>query len=781
MSLRPAWLGALLAAAMVLAAAGPPSPAAARVAPPATCPAVGGQASVPSPAETLGRPLSSAAPSPDDTVRVLQAIARASPRVTVGDSGRSDQGRPLTYAIVGSPATLQPDRLAAIAARARAVRAGGVGPVAVERAARGPAIVWLGGGVHANEPSGTTALLETVHRLATDDSCATRRVLRDVVTVVVPDQNPDGHVDGSRNDASGFDLNRDWFAAARPETRARLALLRRLPPTVAIDFHEQTGRDYFTPPYEQPVVAGAPAASRRFADRTVAPAVGRELRRRGAHVVTGDGYDLLYPGYADSATSLLLGSGGMTFEQGSDPPLATKTTRHATAARVVLETVARHRATAIRAWASGFRRALDAGARGRTVTGCPVTAWVLRTETRAADARRLARRLQEVGVVVSVLTRPVTVRRYRAAGSARAAAERLPAGTLVVPSRQALQRWPDVLLGREIDPCDPGHPRVDSWSLPQLDAVVAGIAGSAIPASATRPFSGEPAAAVRSSGRLAIDGDSAAAAQVVLGLLADGVAVERRGDGDFALPATAEVAGALQRALLTARDDGGAPGEPLRSPSVVVIADDAPGQLGPPALLPGTGGDRPSGWIPAVLRGARVPTSEQTAAHLALGVRPGTTHLVLGPGTVDPAQRSAALAASLGRFIADGGRLIVVGREGRAAATALGLSRVRGSTVGGTVSGAAVTVAATPAGTPTGRALGGPTRVVWHGDERLSLPAGATALLQTASTTRLGPPASPLATLEPQGGGDVVTLGFSPVFRDQSAGGRRVLLGLLLG
>src|SRR5690606_7202073 len=110
------------------------------------------------------------------------------------------------------------------------VRAGSVGPIAVDRAVRGPAIVWLGGGVHANEPSGTTALLETVHRLATDDSCATRRVLRDVVTVVVPDQNPDGHVDGSRNDASGFDLNRDWFAAARPETRARLSLLRRLPP-----------------------------------------------------------------------------------------------------------------------------------------------------------------------------------------------------------------------------------------------------------------------------------------------------------------------------------------------------------------------------------------------------------------------------------------------------------------------------------------------------------------------------------------------------------------------
>src|SRR5690606_23691530 len=194
---------------------------------------------------TLGRSLAARSPSPADTTRVLAAIARTSPRVVVADAGRSGQGRPLRYAVVGEPAALTPARRAAIQRRVRAIRGGDVGVGATAATVKGPAIVWLGGGVHANEPSGTTGLLAAVHRLATDDSCATRRILRNVLTVVMPDQNPDGHMRGTRSDASGFDLNRDWFATARPESRARQNVLRQYPPGVAIDFHEQTGHDYF--------------------------------------------------------------------------------------------------------------------------------------------------------------------------------------------------------------------------------------------------------------------------------------------------------------------------------------------------------------------------------------------------------------------------------------------------------------------------------------------------------------------------------------------------------
>lgn len=773
MSRRPRQAARLFGLGLALVAAGTPSTASARSA--ASCPAVGGRAAAPSPTGTLGRALSARSPSPTDTTRVLAAIARTSPRVVVAEAGRSDQGRPLTYAVVGDPATLTPARRSAVQRRVRAIRAGDVGASATTRAAKGPAIVWLGGGVHANEPSGTTGLLTAVHRLATDDSCTTRRVLRNVLAVVVPDQNPDGHVRGTRSDASGFDLNRDWFSAARPESRGRQNVLRQYPPVVAIDFHEQTGRDYFTPPYAAPILEGLPSATRRFADATVAPAVGAALRRSGARVVTANGYDLLYPGYADSATSLLFGAGGMTFEQGSDLPLTTKTARHATAALAALDVVARHRDRAIRAWADGYRDAVRTGRRGRTMAGSPASAWVLRTEQRAADARRLAERLRAVDVEVRTLRTAVTVDRYRALGSARATVERLPAGTLVIPADQPQQRWVDVLLGRE----PATGAAADTWSLPHLGAVTAGVAESALPRAATQPLGPAVLAAERAGQRLVLAGDSAAAAGAVVRLLVDGTPVGLLPDGRFATPATAVGAQRLRDAGVDVRSEPDGPATvPLRAPNVVVVADDGPAQTGPPAQLPGTTGDQPSGWIPAALRGVGVPTAVQSADRLALGVRPGTTHVIVGPGTIAATRPIIGLAASLRTFLATGGQLIAVGREAHATLRALGLSAVRATPPAG--DGAAITIAALPTASGDGRALGGPTRVVWHADDRLSAPPGAVPLLQTRTASRIGPAATALAIAEPHGAGRVVTLGFSPVFRGQSDGGLRVLLGVLL-
>lgn len=773
MSLRPVIVGLALVAAGAAGAA-PPVASSQAV---ASCPAVGGRTAAPSPTATLGRALTARSPTPTDTTRVLQAIARASPRVDVADAGRSDQGRPLTYAIVGDPATLTPGRRAAVQRHVRAIRAGDVSAGAIDRAARGPAVVWLGGGVHANEPSGTTGLLAAVHRLATDDSCATRRILRNVLTVVVPDQNPDGHVRGTRSDASGFDLNRDWFAAARPESRARRDVLRRYPPVVAIDFHEQTGRDYFTPPYASPLVAGLPAATRRFADATVAPAVGAALRRGGARVVTASGYDLLYPGYADSATSLLFGAGGMTFEQGSDLPLGTKTARHATAALTALDVVARDRDRAIRAWADGYRTAMRAGARGRTVTGRPVTAWILRTDRRAADARRVAERLRDVDVDVRTLRRAVTVERYRALGSSRTGRERLPAGTVVIPAAQPQQRWVDVLIGREPAPGS----GADTWSLPRLAGVTAGIAESALPRGATQPLGSAARGEPRPGQRFALPGDSAAAAGAVIRLLTAGTPVGLLPDGRFVTAATAASAQRMQAAGVAVGGvvpDGEPVAAPLQPPSVVVVADDGPAQTGPPASLPGGTGDQPSGWIPAALRDAGVPAVVQSAAHLALGVRPGTTHVIIGPGTIATSSPLAAFAGGLRAFVAGGGRLIAVGGEAHATLVGLGLSAVRATAVD---EAAATTLPAAPTAAAASRALGGATRVVWHADDRLHAPADAVTLLQTGTASRIGPAGTALAVAEPRGAGQVVTLGFSPVFRGQSDGGLRVLLGLLIG
>src|SRR6266545_1161459 len=75
----------------------------------------------------------------------VRAVARASPVVTAGLAGRSVEGRPLRYAVVTA---LSARRLKAGLARLRAIRAGKARDVR-----DAPAVVWIAGSVHGNEPS----------------------------------------------------------------------------------------------------------------------------------------------------------------------------------------------------------------------------------------------------------------------------------------------------------------------------------------------------------------------------------------------------------------------------------------------------------------------------------------------------------------------------------------------------------------------------------------------------------------------------------------------------
>jgi len=55
---------------------------------------------------------------------------------------------------------------------------------------------------------------------------------------LVPTLNPDGLAHGTRANADGVDLNRSFPNGREPETRAAVALVRRLHPDVTIWFHQ---------------------------------------------------------------------------------------------------------------------------------------------------------------------------------------------------------------------------------------------------------------------------------------------------------------------------------------------------------------------------------------------------------------------------------------------------------------------------------------------------------------------------------------------------------------
>ena len=98
---------------------------------------------------------------------------------------------------------------------------------------------------HGDEPASTEALLRLIHGVASGGDPALRSELSHVALYVVPMVNPDGAGAGTRVNANGADLNRDWGRWTQPETRAVAAAAKLLRPALVIDAHNWDGNDEY--------------------------------------------------------------------------------------------------------------------------------------------------------------------------------------------------------------------------------------------------------------------------------------------------------------------------------------------------------------------------------------------------------------------------------------------------------------------------------------------------------------------------------------------------------
>src|SRR2546429_613086 len=139
----------------------------------------------------------------------------------------------------------------------------------------GRAIVLITSGIHSNEVGGhlTPALLAC--RLASDTGTTTRRILDNVILLLVPSLNPDGvsivthwynrtlgtAAEGTDppelyHHYTGHDNNRDWYAFTQVETQLVVDSLHNVwHPEIVHDIHQQDtdGSRLFLPPYLDPV------------------------------------------------------------------------------------------------------------------------------------------------------------------------------------------------------------------------------------------------------------------------------------------------------------------------------------------------------------------------------------------------------------------------------------------------------------------------------------------------------------------------------------------------
>jgi hypothetical protein len=213
-------------------------------------------------------------PNYQQLVAYWQRLEAESDRLAVVDMGRTAEGRRQYMAIVTSPENHRNlERYRQISGRL--ARAEGLDDDAARQLAReGKAVVWIDGGLHANEVLGAQQLIETTHRLVSGTDPETQRILDEVIVLLVH-ANPDGmelvsnwymrESEPARRTFMtiprlyqkyiGHDNNRDFYASTQPETENMNRVLYHLWFPQVVYNHHQTGpmgQVMFAPPFRDP-------------------------------------------------------------------------------------------------------------------------------------------------------------------------------------------------------------------------------------------------------------------------------------------------------------------------------------------------------------------------------------------------------------------------------------------------------------------------------------------------------------------------------------------------
>jgi hypothetical protein len=198
-------------------------------------------------------------------VDFYRQLSATSPDVRMREIGRSREGRPLHLVTLARPGVSDP----------------------WEAHASGRPILFIGAQVHGDEPAGKEGLMLFARDLVLGDL---NHLLDEIVFVLVPQMNPDGAEGGewgTRTNAAGYNLNRDYLRRVNPEARAVSEALVAWRPHVVVDAHELPGPvrvyDFYT---LHPRNLNGPTAVSRLAAERAIPAIESALAEHGyTHIV----------------------------------------------------------------------------------------------------------------------------------------------------------------------------------------------------------------------------------------------------------------------------------------------------------------------------------------------------------------------------------------------------------------------------------------------------------------------------------------------------------------
>ncbi|MFD5704060.1 M14 family zinc carboxypeptidase [Streptomyces lasiicapitis] len=166
----------------------------------------------------------------------LNKVQGVGDRVSVEIAGRSAGGHDLYLVTVTAPESArEAARQEKMRERIENAPKAAAEDKALKSAYKTP--VFINNNIHGNEWEGTDAALKLIEKLAKAKDAKTRKLLAHNRLYFNVTMNPDGRIAGTRQNANGFDLNRDFITASQPEARAVRQIAIDKQPAMMIDLH----------------------------------------------------------------------------------------------------------------------------------------------------------------------------------------------------------------------------------------------------------------------------------------------------------------------------------------------------------------------------------------------------------------------------------------------------------------------------------------------------------------------------------------------------------------
>jgi Zinc carboxypeptidase len=168
----------------------------------------------------------------EDVMRFISELQKRTDKLRVESFGKTEEGRDLPLMIFADPPISQPR----------------------EARASDKPVIFIQANIHAGEVEGKEATLHLARRVATGDL---RSLLNNLIILIAPIYNADGNEKislnnrtaqngpiggvGTRENAKGYDLNRDYMKLETPEANALVSLFNRWDPHLTVDLHTTNG------------------------------------------------------------------------------------------------------------------------------------------------------------------------------------------------------------------------------------------------------------------------------------------------------------------------------------------------------------------------------------------------------------------------------------------------------------------------------------------------------------------------------------------------------------